>query len=60
MKIVWRNPNPIDRKRFSIARREAVEQGGKVLVFYQSSSGLGALGTIFELLANRRIVSHAA
>jgi len=60
MKIVWRNPNPIDRKGPSIARTASVERAGKVLVFYRSLFGLGALGTIFELLVNRPAVSHAA
>ena len=60
MKVVWRNPNPIDRKGPSIARTASVERAGKVLVFYRSLFGLGALGTIFELLVNRPAVSHAA
>jgi hypothetical protein len=60
MKIAWRNPNPIERKGPSIARTASVEKSGKMLVFYRSSSGLGALGTIFELLVNRRAVSRAA
>ena len=60
MKIVWRNPNWIERKALSIARTTAVEQAGKVLVFYRSCSGGGSLDTIFELIVNRRAVPHAA
>jgi hypothetical protein len=59
MKIVWRNPNPIEHKGPSITRTASMEKAGKMVVFYRSSSGLGALGTIFELLVNRRAVSHA-
>ena len=60
MKIVWRNPNPIDRKSFSIVKTSAVEQPDELRVFYRSSRGPGALGTIFELLVNRDAVSRAA
>ena len=60
MKIVWRNPYLIEYKGPSIARTASMERAGKVLVFYRSSSGLGALGTIFELLVNRCTVSDAA
>lgn len=60
MKIVWRNPNPIDSKRPSIARTASVEQAGNLLVFYRSSSGLGALGTILELVVYRRTLPNAS
>ena len=60
MKIVWHNPNPIESKGPSISRTASVERAGKVRVFYRSSSGLGALGTVFELLLNRQAVSQAA
>jgi hypothetical protein len=60
MKIVWRNRNPINHTPFSIVRTLAVEQPGELRVFYRSSRGPGALGTIFELLVNRDAVSSAA
>jgi hypothetical protein len=60
MKIVWRNPNPINRTSFSIVKTLAVEQPDELRVFYSSSRGLGALGTIFELLINRDALSRAA
>jgi len=60
MKIVWRNPNPINRTPFSIVKTMAVEQPAELRVFYRSSRGPGALGTMFELLVNRDAVSHAA
>ncbi len=60
MEIVWRNPNPIKRRSFSIVKTLAVEQPDELRVFYRSSRGLGTLGTIFELLINRDAVSRAA
>jgi hypothetical protein len=60
MKIVWRNPNPINRTSFSIVKTSAVEQPDELQVFYRSSRGPGALGTIFELLIIRGAVSRAA
>ena len=57
MKIVWRNPNPINRTSFSIVKALAVEQPDELRVFYRSSRGPGALGTLFELLVNRDAVS---
>ena len=60
MKIVWRNPNPIDRTSFSILKTLGVEQPDELRVFYRSSRGTGALGTLFELLVNRGAVSRAA
>jgi hypothetical protein len=60
MKIVWRNPNPINRTSLSIVKTLAVEQPDEWRVFYRSSWGPGALGTIFELLVNRDAVSRAA
>ena len=60
MKIVWRNPNPIKRTSFSIVKTLAVQHSGELRVFYRSSRGPGALGTLFELLVNRDAVSGAA
>jgi hypothetical protein len=60
MKIVWRNPNPINRTSVSIMKTLAVEQPDELRVFYRSSRGPGTLGTIFELLVNRDAVSRAA
>ena len=60
MNIVWRNPNPINRTSFSIVKTLAVEHPNQLRVFYRSSRGPGALGTIFELLLNRDAVSRAA
>jgi len=60
MKIAWRNPNPINRTSFSIVKTLAVEQPDELRVFYRSSRGLGALGTIFVLLLNRDRLSRAA
>ena len=60
MKIVWRNPTPINRTSFSIVKTMAVEQPAELRVFYRSSRGPGALGTMFELLVNRDARSRAA
>jgi hypothetical protein len=60
MKIVWRNPNPIYRTSFSIVKTLAVEHPDELRVFYRSSRGQGALGSIFELLVNRDGGSRAA
>jgi hypothetical protein len=60
MKIVWRNPNPINRTSFSIVKTLAVDQPDELRVLYRSSRGPGALGTIFELVVNRDAVSRAA
>jgi hypothetical protein len=60
MNIVGRNPNPINRTSFSIVKTLAVEHPDELRVFYRSSRGPGALGTIFELLLNRDAVSRAA
>jgi hypothetical protein len=60
MKLVWRNPNPINRTSFSIVKTLAVEQPDELRVFYRSSRGPGALGSMFELLVNRNAVSRAA
>jgi hypothetical protein len=57
MKIAWHNPNPINRTSFSITKTLAVEQPDELRVFYRSSRGPWALGTIFELLVNRDAVS---
>ena len=60
MKIVWRNPNPINRTSFSIAKTLAIDQPDESRVFYRSSRGSGALGTFFELLINREAISRAS
>jgi hypothetical protein len=60
MKIVWRNPNSIDRTSFLIVKTSAVERPDELRVFYRSCRGSGAFGTIFELLVNRDAVSRAA
>jgi hypothetical protein len=60
VKIVWRNPNPINRTSFSIVKTLAVEHPNELRVFYRSSRGPGALGTMFELLVNRDARSRAA
>jgi len=60
MKIIWRNPNSIDHTSFLIVKTLAVEQPDELRVFYRSSRGPGALGTMFELLVNRDAVSRAA
>jgi len=60
MKIVWRNPNSINRTSFSIEKTLAVEQPHELRVFYRSSRGPGALGALFELLVNRDAESRVA
>jgi hypothetical protein len=60
MKIVWLNPNPINRMSFSIVKTLARQHPDELRVFYRSSRGPGALGTIFELLVSRDAVYRAA
>jgi hypothetical protein len=60
MKIVWRNPNSINHRSFSIVKTSAVVQPDELRVFYRSSRGVGALGTMFELLVNRDVVFRVA
>lgn len=60
MKIVWRNPNPIDRTSFSIEKTLAIEQPDGLLLFYRSSRGPEGLGTLFELFVSRNADSRAA
>ena len=60
MKIVWRNPNPINPRSFATVKRLAIEQPDPLRVFYLSSRDLEELGTVFELLVNRNVVSRAA
>jgi len=60
MRIAWRNPNSINPTSFSIVKTLSREQATQVQVLYHSSRGPGALGTLFELLANRHAVSRAA
>jgi hypothetical protein len=60
MKIVWRNPNPMNGTSFSILKALTVEHPDELCVFYSSFRGPDALGTLFELLVNRDAVSGAA
>lgn len=60
MRIVWRNPHSINRMSFLIVKTLALEHPDELRVFYRSSRGPGALGTLFELLVNRDVVSGAA
>jgi hypothetical protein len=60
MKIVWRNLKPINRTSISIVKTLSVEHPGELQVFYRSSRGPEALGTMFELLVNRDAESRAA
>ena len=60
MKIVWRNPNHINSTSWLVEKTSSVEQESKLRVFYHSSRGPGALGTLFELLVNRHVPSCAA
>jgi hypothetical protein len=60
MKIVWRNPNGVTRKRVSIVSTGRVEAEDLVQLFYRYSSGLGVLVTDFELLVNRTGPRRAA
>ena len=60
MKIVWRNPNSIDRASLLRVKKLAVEQPDQLRVLYRSSGGTGALGMIFELLVNRHTVARVA
>jgi hypothetical protein len=41
MKIVWRNPNPINRTSFSIVKTLAVEHPDELRVFYRQFQGPG-------------------
>ena len=43
MKIVWRNPNAVTRKRVSIVNTGRVEAEDLLQLFYLYSSGLGVL-----------------
>jgi hypothetical protein len=60
VRIVWRNPNPINRTSFSIVRTLAIEHPDELRLFYRSSRSPGTLGTLFELRVNRDWVSRAA
>jgi hypothetical protein len=60
MKIVWRNPNGVTRKRVSLVNTGRVEAEDLVQLFYRYSSGLGVLVTDFELLVNRTGPRRAA
>jgi hypothetical protein len=41
MKIIWRNPNPINRTSFSIVKTLLVEQPDELRVFYRKLQGPG-------------------
>jgi len=60
MKIVWRNPNGVTRKRVSLVNTGRVEAEDLVQLFYRYSWGLGVLVTDFELLVNRTGPRRAA
>jgi hypothetical protein len=60
MKIVWRTPNGVTRKRVSLVNTGRVEAEDLVQLFYRYSSGLGVLVTDFELLVNRTGPRRAA
>ena len=60
MKIVWRSPNGVTRKRVPIVNTGRVEAEDLVQLFYRYSSGLGILVTDFELLVNRTGPRRAA
>jgi hypothetical protein len=60
MKIVWRNPNGVTRKRVSVVNTGRVEAENVLQLFYRYSSGLGVLVTDFELLVNRTGPRRAA
>lgn len=60
MKIVWRNPNRILPSEVSIVSTGSLQEPGRVQRFYRSSSGLGILGTNFELWVNCEKSPNAA
>jgi hypothetical protein len=49
MKIVWRNPNGVTRKRVPIVNTGGGEAEDLVQLFYRYSSGLGMLVTDLSL-----------
>lgn len=60
MRIVWHNPNRINRTSFSIVKTLAIEHSDELRVFYRSSRSPGGIGTLFELRVNRDAVPRAA
>jgi len=60
MKIIWRNPKRIARNKVSIVYTGSSAERGRAQRFYQSSSGLGILGTKFEVWVNCEKSSSAA
>jgi hypothetical protein len=60
MKIVWRNPESMTPKRISIINTGRVEAEELVQLSYRASSGVGILGTDFELLLNCSRPRHVA
>src|SRR5260370_16232823 len=60
MKIVWRNPNPINRTSFSIVKTLAVEHPDELRVFYRSSRGPGALAPCLSYwsIVTRSLTRH--
>jgi hypothetical protein len=59
MKIVWRNPNPINRTSFSIVKTLAVEQPDELRVFYRSSRGPGAREPVAPYLSDWSTVTRS-
>ena len=59
MNIVWRNPNKIVSKGVRIVKTGRLEAPHQLQLFYRSASGVGILGTEFELRVNRKPL-HAA
>jgi hypothetical protein len=58
MKIIWRNPNRVAQRPLSIVCTGGSNELGQVQKFYQSSSGVGILGTQFELWVNSEQSPH--
>ena len=60
MTIIWRNPKQVVPKNISVVNTDRVDGQDLVRLFYHCSSGLGILGTDFELLVNRNRRQQAA
>lgn len=52
VKIIWRNSKTIAQNKLSVVCTGGSDEPGQVQKFYQSSSGLGILGTKFEVWVN--------
>lgn len=53
MKIIWRNPKRTAPKKVFIINTRRVDSEYVAKRFYHCSSGVGILGTEFELQVNR-------